>query len=90
MKNSFASLSPIIAAGLAGAASFALANAPFTATLPGETLFAIAASAALLAGAVADYSRRLEPLAPRRPLLRPALPTGTAASSGHRQERIAA
>ena len=90
MKNSFSSLSFSLAAGLAGAACFALANAQFTATLPSDTLFAIAASLALLGGAAADYSRKLEPLSPRRQLLRPSLPTGNATSSGTRLERLAA
>ncbi len=90
MKNSLKSISLTLAAGLAGAACFTLANAQFTATLPSDTLFAIAASLALIGGAAADYSRRLEPLTPRRQLLRPALPTGTAASSANRLERLAA
>jgi hypothetical protein len=90
MKNSLKSLSLILAAGVAGAALFFLAQAQFTAALPAASLLALAAALAVTGMAAADYSRRLEPLTPRARVLRPALPTGTAPQSNAGRDSIAA
>ena len=96
MKNSSQSISLILAAGAAGVAIFALANAQFTAGLPAVTLLAIAVSIALLSLAVYDYSRRVLPLRLPVRLLRPTVPavrTGRSSAYGNArncQERVAA
>jgi NADH:ubiquinone oxidoreductase subunit 6 (subunit J) len=90
MKNPLKSLYLILAAGVAGAALFFLAQAQFTAALPAATLLGIAAALTVTGMAAADYSRRLQPLTPRARVLRPALPTGTAPESTAGDDRLAA
>jgi len=90
MKNSTKSILLILAAGAAGVAFFTLAQAQFTATLPGGTLLAIAVSLAVIAIAAADYSRRLQLRTLRSRTLRPALPAGTTPRTTARKDRLAA
>jgi hypothetical protein len=58
MKNSIKYVSLVLAAGSAGSALFAIADTSFVAALSGDTVMAIASSAAIIALAVFDYSRR--------------------------------
>ena len=78
MKTSLKSISLIFAAGAAGVAVFALANAQFTAGLPAVKLLSLAISVALLSLAMYDYSRRVQPLRVPARLLRPTLPAAQA------------
>ena len=95
MKNSFKSISPVLAASVAGVAFLPLINSTFVAALPGDVLAAIAISAAVIGFAVYDYSRSFQPLTAPRRALRPALPLAQAhpvTSSAHciHHDRIAA
>jgi hypothetical protein len=81
MKNSAKITSLILAAGAAGVALFKIANASFTAVLPGDALFAIAASVAIVSFAAYDYSRRGPSLRMPSRALHPSLPAGNAAHS---------
>jgi len=75
MKNSKL-FSALFAAGLlAGVAIAKFGSFALFASLPGDLLFAIAASLAIAGFAIYDYSRRHEPLRPRTPVSRPALPS---------------
>ena len=74
MKNSIQSISLILAAGLAGVAFFNLVDVPFIAALPGETMLAVALSAAAISLAIYDYSRRVETLNLPCRVLRPVMP----------------
>lgn len=95
MKNSFKSISPLLAASVAGVAFLPFVNSAFVAALPVDILTAVVISAAVIGLAVSDYSRGFQPLTVRRPALRPALPRTPAravaydASSSH-DDRIAA
>jgi hypothetical protein len=95
MKNSSQFISQILAAGAAGVALFALANAPFVAALPGDAILAFAISAAAIGLAIYDYSRRVQPVTRPCRVLRPLVPCSTprSAASGLksvRKDRIAA
>lgn len=74
MNKSNQLISLTLAAGAAGVAFFSLANAPFTAALQGDVIIGIGASAAMLAFAAFDYSRRARSLRLPARLLRPTLP----------------
>ena len=74
-------LALVLAASVAGGAIFALGHAQATAGINGEVLFALVVSISVLLFAAYDYSRRIESLRARAPLLRPCLPSGTAARS---------
>lgn len=76
MKTSAKYISLVLAAGIAGVALFALANASFTAAFRGDVAVAIAASAAVVGFAAYDYSRRTQPLSIPARVLRPSLPVG--------------
>jgi hypothetical protein len=67
-------LSVILAAGLAGVALVKFGNASILASLPGDKLFAFAASVALITFATYDYSRRHQPLRVKARVLRPSVP----------------
>ena len=89
MNKSHKQLSLVLAAGAAGVAFFSLANAPFTAALPGDVILGLGASLA-----VYDYSRRVQPLALPVRLLRPTLPAvsrpGDCGQKNSRKDCIAA
>jgi hypothetical protein len=69
-------LSITFAAGLAGVALAELGNVSLLAALPGDKLFALGASVALIGFAVYDYSRRHLPLRPKTAAMaRPSLPS---------------
>ena len=95
MKNS-STLSLVFAAGAAGVALFKFASTSFSAAVPVEAVGAIAVSAAVIALAIFDYSRRPQPLTVRAQLLRPALPAavvpgpGRTPAKAHCDERAAA
>lgn len=74
MKNNLTLLSVILAAGTAGVVGFNVANSSFVAALPGDVILGAAASVAILAFAIYDYSRHYAPLALPGRLLRPKLP----------------
>ena len=89
MKNSTKFIFLILAAGAAGVAFFTLANAQFTATLPGGVMLAIGVSAAVVGIAAADYSRRVQSLGRCGRVLRPELPTGSSSRVAPK-DRVAA
>ena len=76
MKTSFKYVSLVLAAGAAGVALFALANASFTSFFRGDVAVAVATSAAVIGFAIHDYSRRTESLRLPAKVLRPSLPLG--------------
>ena len=96
MKKSSPFNSALIAAGVVGTGLIALARARFTAALPGEVILGVGASLALLGFAIYDYTRRVQPLVLRAPVLRPEMPASNAShakSNGvkpARKDRIAA
>ena len=95
MKNSTKYISLVSAAGVAGLALFALANASFTAALRGDVVMAITTSVSLFAFAVYDYSRRQKSLATcaqfsAPSMLRPSLPVGDVCNVKFDKHRIAA
>ncbi|HET7536154.1 MAG TPA: hypothetical protein VFJ90_06855 [Candidatus Didemnitutus sp.] len=67
-------LSIILAAGAAGVALVALSNASFLATVPADLLIAASAAGAIVGLAIADYSRRIQPLKPLAPVVHPTFP----------------
>lgn len=69
-------LSIILAAAAAGSVIAKLSNAAFLATVPGEVVFAAAASLAIVGITIADYARNVRPLTIKAPLSRVELPTG--------------
>ncbi|MBI5425172.1 MAG: hypothetical protein HZA32_13930 [Opitutae bacterium] len=69
-------LSIILAAAAAGSVIAKLSNAAFLATVPGEVVFAAAASLAIVGITIADYARNIRPLTIKAPLSRVELPTG--------------
>lgn len=69
-------LSIILAAAAAGSVIAKLSNAAFLATVPGEVIFAAAASAAIVGITIADYARAVRPLTIKAPVSRVELPTG--------------
>jgi len=83
----------IVAAGLAGVALAKLGNASILATVPGDKLFAIGASLALIGFGVYDYSRRTKVLSVKAsPSLRPPMPAAACAprSPAHQVRRVPA
>jgi hypothetical protein len=84
--------STILAAGLAGVALVKFGNSSLLASLPGDKLFAIGASLALVGFAAYDYSRRIKTLAVKsNPSLRPPLPsTNAPASPAYQVRRVPA
>jgi hypothetical protein len=72
MKTSHKLLALVLVTGIAGLASFNLANSELTARMPLEALLAVTVSLGLVRFAVSDYARRAKRLAlPEAPLLRP-------------------
>jgi len=69
-------LSIILAAATAGSVVAKLSNAAFLANVPGEIVFAAAASLAIVGITIADYARNVRPLTVKAPLARVELPTG--------------
>jgi hypothetical protein len=95
MKNSTKYISLVFAAGAAGLAFFAFANASFTAALHGDMGIAIATSASLLGFAIYDYSRRPKSLSlsaqvPPPAMLRPAPASGHVCSARANHEHCIA
>ena len=81
---------PILAAGLAGVALASVSNTAYLASLPGEVVMAIAASAAILAFAIRDYAREIRPLTVKAPALRPAAPAAAPRARAYGIRRQAA
>lgn len=69
-------LSLILATATVGSVAAKLSNAAFLATVPGEIVFAAAASLAIIGITISDYARAIRPLTVKAPLARVALPTG--------------
>lgn len=69
-------LSVILATATLGSVAAKLANAAFLANVPGEIVFAAAASLAIVGITVADYARNIRPLTVKAPIARVAVPTG--------------
>ena len=94
MNKSNKLIALVLATGAAGVAFFSLANAPFTAALPGDVILGLGASLAVCGIAVHDYSRRVQPLALPVRLLRPTLPAvsrpGDCGQKNSRKDCIAA
>ncbi len=81
MKNSTQVISTILATSAIGAALIKLSSAPITAVVNGEVILAVTASAAVVLFAAYDYARRMDRVQLLAPVLRPALPTGSAANA---------
>lgn len=69
-------LSIVLAAATVGSVAAKLSNAAFLAAIPGEIVFAAAASLAIVGITIADYARNIRPLTVKAPLARVALATG--------------
>jgi hypothetical protein len=69
-------LSVILATAALGSVAAKLSNAAFLATVPGEIVFAAAASLAIIGITLADYARAIRPLTVKAPIARVVLPTG--------------
>ena len=81
MKNPTQVISTILATAAIGAALSKLSSAPITAAVNGEVILAVAASAAVVLFAAYDYARRMDRVQAISPVLRPALPAGSAANA---------
>jgi len=93
MKTSVKFTVLVLATIAIGAIGFSVAQASFTANLPLGLIVAVGASFALVAFAIADYSRRAQPLTINATILRPNLtPTKPASPRGqsNHSEQLAA
>lgn len=75
-------ISSILAAGAAGMAFAKLGNAAVLATVPGDTVLAVALFLGILAFAAYDLARCVAPLKVTAPLLRPAQPAAGTPRAG--------
>lgn len=69
-------LSIILVTATLGSIAAKLANAAFLASVPGEIVFAAAASLAIIGITISDYARAIRPLTVKAPIARVELPTG--------------